>query len=135
MRIGGTRFVCHKGVLLATVRQYCGSVDSFEHLMACGRIGEIPRRDASEEGIATKVQFLVKLTDRAYNVNAGYPVPCNMEDIGEVELYPQSDSEESEEALELVFEKDEDGVGGPAGKQPLALLGRESAANSTGGID
>ena len=103
--ICATRFkYCHKGRLLPTVCQYCGSVDSLEHLMACVRIGPMPPHDSSEEGIENRVRFLVELAVRAHNVNPGYPVPCNMEDVGEVELFPQTESEESAEELELAFE-------------------------------
>ena len=64
-----------------------------------------------EEERGERVCFLIELTKRAHNVNPGYPAPCSMEGVGEMELFPQSDSEESVEKWELAFE--EDNVGDP----------------------
>ena len=93
-------------VLLPTECQYCGGVDSLEHLIECVSIGAVP--ESCEEVVL--VEYLAELARRAQNVNPKYPVPIIPRDGVEIALLNPSDSEgdEGEEGPEhcLDFEND-----------------------------
>ena len=88
--ICATRFkYFYKGVILPTICQYCGQVDSLSHLIACVNIGDVPRGDEDELR-----DYLVELSRRANNVNPNYPVPQVPGDGVEICLVQHSDSED-----------------------------------------
>ena len=86
-----TRFKFFKGGrLLHTECAYCGQVDSYEHLVSCVNIGPPPGEP--EE----LVEYLVELTDRAYNVNPGYPRQLAEGGGAELELIPSEEGDGSD---------------------------------------